>query len=163
FPDARTYQDWREMLRKEGHNVDAVCVATPDHTHAPAAMSSMQLGLNVYGQKPLAHDIFECRHLMEMAAKKKLVTQMGIQVHSSKEYKTAVALVHAGAIGKIKESHSWSEKKWGDLDPVPDRSDPIPSSLNWDYWIGTGTPRAYLTDYYHPENWRKRQDFGTAT
>ena len=163
YPDVRSYQDWREMLHKESKNVDAVCVGTPDHMHAPTAMSSMELGLHVYGQKPLAHDIFECRRLMEMAAKKKLVTQMGIQIHSSKEYKTAVALVHAGAIGKIKEVHSWSEKKWGDPDPVPDRSDAVPATLNWDHWIGTGTPRPFLTDYYHPTNWRKRQDFGTAT
>jgi Oxidoreductase family, NAD-binding Rossmann fold/Oxidoreductase family, C-terminal alpha/beta domain len=164
FPEARAYQDWREMLRKERHNLDAVCVGTPDHMHAPTVMSSMQLGLHVYGQKPLAHDIFECRKLMEMAARKKLVTQMGIQVHSAKEYKTAVALVHAGVIGKVREAHSWSNKKWGDPDLVPDRSDPVPSSLNWDHWIGTAALRPYLANgYYHPGNWRKRQDFGTAT
>jgi hypothetical protein len=163
FPDARVYQDWREMLRKEGRNLDAVCVGLPDHMHAPAAMSSLQMGLSVYGQKPLAHDLYECRRLMEVARKKKLVTQMGIQIHSTKEYKTAVALVRSGAIGKIQEVHSWSEKKWGDPDPVPDRSDPVPPQLNWDYWIGTAAPRPYLADYYHPVNWRKRQDFGTAT
>ncbi len=163
FPDARTYQDWREMLHKERRNLDAVCVGTPDHMHAATAMSSMDLGLHVYGQKPLAHDIYECRRLMETARKKKLVTQMGIQIHSAREYKTAVALVHSGAIGKIKEVHSWSEKKWGDPDIVPDRSDAVPASLNWDYWIGTASPRPFLTDYYHPVNWRKRQDFGTAT
>lgn len=164
FPEARVYQDWREMLRKERHNLDAVCIGTPDHMHAPTAMSSMQLGLHVYGQKPLAHDIFECRKLMEVAVKKKLVTQMGIQIHSAKEYKTAVALVHAGAIGGVREVHSWSDKQWGDQDVVPDRSDSVPASLSWDDWIGTAASRPYLANgYYHPANWRKRQDFGTAT
>ena len=125
FDTAKVYEDWRKMLDKERKNVDMVCVGTPDHMHAPMAMSSMQRGLPVYGQKPLAHDIYEVRRLTEMARKKKLVTQMGIQIHSRTEYKTAIALVQGGAIGKIKEVHSWSEKKWGDTKPMPDRSDPV--------------------------------------
>jgi hypothetical protein len=71
--------------------------------------------------------------------------------------------VQSGAIGKIKEVHSWSEKKWGDPDPMPDRSDPVPSTLNWDLWLGVCEQRPYLDQYYHPSNWRKRTDFGTAT
>lgn len=163
FDDARVYKDWRRLLDKEHKNVDMVCVGTPDHMHAPIGMAAMRHGLPVYGQKPLAHDIFEVRRLTEMAARKHLVTQMGIQIHSRAEYKQAVALVHAGAIGKIKEVHSWSEKKWGDMDPLPDRSDPIPPTLDWDLWIGVCAPRPFLKDYYHPVNWRKRIDFGTAT
>jgi predicted dehydrogenase len=119
--------------------------------------------LPVYGQKPLAHDIFEVRKLTEMARKKRLVTQMGIQIHSRAEYKRAVMLVQGGAIGKIKEVHSWSEKKWGDPDPMPDRSDPVPSTLNWDFWLGVCEKRPYIAKYYHPGEWRKRIDFGTAT
>jgi len=163
FDDAKVYKDWRRMLDKEHKNIDMVCVGTPDHMHAPMGMSAMHRGLPVYGQKPLAHDIFEVRRLTQTAAKKNLVTQMGIQIHSRKEYKQAVSLVHAGAIGKIKEVHSWSEKDWGDMDPLPDRSDPIPETLDWDLWIGVCTPRPYLKGYYHPVNWRKRLDFGTAT
>ncbi|MBI4903170.1 MAG: Gfo/Idh/MocA family oxidoreductase [Acidobacteria bacterium] len=163
FGEAKVYEDYRRMLDKERKNFDAVCVGTPDHMHAPQAMAAMQLGFPVYGQKPLAHDIYEVRRLTEMARRKKLVTQMGIQVHSSKEYKTAVKLVQGGAIGKIKEVHSWSEKKWGDMDPMPDRSDPVPSTLNWDLWLGVCEKRPYITDYYHAVNWRKRIDFGTAT
>jgi predicted dehydrogenase len=163
FDTAKVYEDWRKMLDKERKNVDMVCVGTPDHMHAPMAMSSMQRGLPVYGQKPLAHDIFEVRRLTEMARKKKLVTQMGIQIHSRAEYKTAIALVQSGAIGKIKEVHSWSEKKWGDTKPIPDRSDPVPSTLNWDSWLGVCEKRPYLDKYYQPAEWRKRTDFGTAT
>ena len=163
YPDAKVYQDWREMLQKEHHNLDAVCVGTPDHMHAPAAMSSMALKLPVYGQKPLAHDIFEVRKLTETAHKKKLVTQMGIQVHSRTEYRTAVQVVQSGVFGKVKEVHSWSSKKWGDMDPRPDRTDPVPETLAWDLWIGTAMPVPYIKDYYHPVNWRKRIDFGTAT
>ncbi len=160
----RVYQDWREMLRKERSEVDCVCVGTPDHMHAAQTMAAMQLGLHAYTQKPLTHDIYETRRLTEFAKKKRLVTQMGIQVHSQTPYRTAVALVQSGAVGKIKEVHSWSSKKWGDPDPKPDRSDPVPAGFNWDQWLGMASPRPYIGDgYYHPVNWRKRLDFGTGT
>jgi hypothetical protein len=123
----------------------------------------MSFKLPVYGQKPLAHDIYEVRRLTETARKKKLVTQMGIQIHSRAEYKTAVQLVQTGAFGKVKEVHSWSNKKWGDMDSKPEHEDPVPETLNWDMWIGTMAKRPFIKDYYHPVNWRKRIDFGTAT
>jgi predicted dehydrogenase len=157
------YEDWRRMLDKEARNLDAVCVSTPDHMHAANGMASMLRGLPVYGQKPLAHDVSEVRKLTEVARKKRLVTQMGIQVHSRTEYKTATQMIQDGAIGKINEVHSWSEKKWGDPEPLPDRSDAVPSTLNWDLWLGVCDKRPYLEKYYHPAQWRKRTDFGTAT
>ncbi len=163
YPAARIHVDWRRMLDKERKNLDAVCVGTPDHMHAPMAMRAMDAGLHVYVQKPLTHDIYEARRLTETARQKNVVSQMGIQRHSSAEYKTAVAVIQGGAIGKVKEVHAWSNKKWGDPDPVPDRSDPVPPSLDWDQWLGVAEPRPFISGYYHPENWRKRIDFGTAT
>ena len=163
YPDARVHQDWRVMLAKERKNIDAVCVGTPDHMHAPMAMSAMRLGLPVYQQKPMAHSIDEVRRLTAFAKKKNVITQMGIQIHSSKEYRSAVQLIQSGAIGKVKEVHSWSEKKWGDPDPLPTRTDPVPATLNWDSWIGVAQPRPFIKDVFHPLNWRKRIDFGTAT
>lgn len=163
YPEARVYEDWREMLAKERKNLDIACVGTPDHMHAPQAMSAMREGLHVYLQKPLCHDIYETRRVTEFARKKKLVTQMGIQIHSAPEYRTAIALIQSGAIGKVKEVHAWSEKKWGDTAPVPQQADPVPAGLNWDQWLGVGADRPYIKDYYHPGNWRKRIDFGTAT
>ena len=163
YADARVYPDWRQMLAKEKRNLDTVCVGTPDHMHAPMAMSAMRLGLPVYQQKPMAHSVHEVHMLTAMARKKKLVTQMGIQIHSNREYKTAVELIQGGAIGKIKEVHSFSEKKWGDTDLLPARTDPVPATLNWDHWIGVAQPRPFIRDVYHPSNWRKRIDFGTAT
>jgi predicted dehydrogenase len=163
YPNARLYGDWRQMLAKEGKNLDAVCVGTPDHMHAPQAMSAMRMGLHAYVQKPLAHDLYEIRKLTETARKRKLITQMGIQVHSSREYQVAVDLVHSGAIGKVKEVHAWSNKKWGDTAPLPDRTDPVPATLNWNEWLGVCAERPYIQGVYHPGNWRKRKDFGTAT
>jgi predicted dehydrogenase len=164
YPNARLHEDWRRMLDREHKNLDIVCVGTPDHMHAPIAMSAMRRGLHVYQQKPMAHDIFEVRRLTETARKKNLVTQMGIQVHSDRRYKIAVQLLQSGAIGKIKDVHSFSEKKWGDTDPIPSTTDPIPSTLNWDLWLGTAAVRPFIgKEYYHPVNWRKRVDFGCAT
>ena len=102
FPQARVYADYRELLEKE-KDLQSVNVSTPDHMHAPIGMAAMQRGLHVYGQKPLTHDVFESRRLTEVAREKKLVTQMGIQIHSSSEYRSAVKVVQSGLIGKIRE------------------------------------------------------------
>lgn len=163
FPEIKVYQDWRKML-EEVKEIDTVNVSTPDHMHAPIAMSAMQLGKHVYVQKPLTHDVYESRRLTEVAREKKLVTQMGIQIHSTYEYRVAVHLIQEGVIGKIKEVHSWSNKMWGDMDPLPDRTDPVPPNLDWDLWLGVCESRPFIGNgYYHPSNWRKRLDFGTGT
>lgn len=164
FPQARYYQDWRELLEKEARNIDSVNVSTPDHMHAPIGVSAMQLGKHVYGQKPLAHEIFEVRRMTEMAHQKRVVTQMGIQIHSNAYYRLAVRLVQDGAIGKIKEVHSWCNKSWGDVTDRPDRIDAIPVDLDWNLWLGVCAERSFIGgEYYHPGNWRKRLDFGTGT
>lgn len=164
FPEARIYQDWRELLAKEHRNIDSINIGTPDHMHAPMAMTAMRLGKHVYCQKPLTHDIYEARQLARFARAKRLVTQMGIQVHSQKGYRQTVALLQSGAIGKIKEAHLWSFVKEGDLGAPPVSNDPVPSGFDWDLWQGVGAARPYVgNDYYHPANWRRRLDFGTGS
>ena len=164
FPDVKIYQDWRELLDKE-KSIDSVNVTVPDHMHAAIAMSALQLGKHVYCQKPLTHDIYETRRLTEFAHRSgRSVTQMGIQIHSSGQYLQAARIIQLGAIGKVKEVHSWSDKKWGDPSPRPDRADPVPAHLNWDKWVGIAAERPFLgNSYYHPGNCRKRLDFGTGT
>ncbi|WP_397571205.1 Gfo/Idh/MocA family protein [Schlesneria sp. T3-172] len=164
FPELRVYQDWRQMLDVEEGKLDSVNVSTPDHMHASMAMASMERGLHVYGQKPLTHDVYDSRRLAEYAGKKNLVTQMGIQIHSHPAYRSAVQLIQEGAIGKVTSVHSWSSKKWGDDTERPDRSDPVPDSLNWDQWQGVCETRPFIGGgYYHPGSWRRRLDFGTGT
>jgi predicted dehydrogenase len=164
YPSARVYQDWRQLLEREGKNLDSVNVSTPDHMHAPIGMTAMQMGLAIYGQKPLAHDLYEVRRMTEFARQQRLVTQMGIQIHSMSYYRLVGPLVQAGAIGKIKEVHSWCNKSWGDTSPRPDISDPVPDGFNWNLWLGVCGDRPFIGKaYYHPANWRKRLDFGTGT
>lgn len=164
FPDVRVYPDWRELLDKE-RDLDSVNVSTPDHLHAPMALAALQRGKHVYGQKPLAHDLHETRVLTDYARRHpRLVTQMGIQIHSDKVYRTAVALIQSGAIGKIHEVHTWSNKNWSDHGAPPSVADPIPAGFNWDLWLGGCAERPFAGNgYYHPENWRRRLDFGTGT
>lgn len=161
-PKAKTFRDWRKMYEAVGDSLDAVNVATPDHTHAPASVAAMNLGKHVYCQKPLTHDVFEARQMNLIAAKQKVVTQMGTQGHSGSVYRTAVATIRAGAIGKVKEVHSWSYKTWGYTGPPPKPS-PVPETLAWDLWIGTAPFRPYSKGQYHPADWRRWFDFGCGT
>jgi predicted dehydrogenase len=163
YPKAKFYSDYRIMLKEMADDIDAVIVSTPDHTHAPASMLAMDHGKAVYCQKPLTHHVSEARAMNKKAAEKKLVTQMGIQVHSFYDYKLATLLIQSGIIGKVKEVRAWSPKNWGNDDQMPQGSDPIPEGLDWNLWLGTAAKRPYKEGVYHPGNWRKILDFGCGT
>lgn len=163
FPNVRVYQDWRELLRKDGDNLDSVNVSTPDHMHAPIGMAAMSLGKHVYLQKPLALTPRETRLLAMTAREQRLVSQMGIQISSHPTQLATEAMIRSGVIGKVREIHTFCDKTWGDDQPLPSGSDPVPATLNWDDWLGVSDKRRYKTDVYHPGNWRKRVGFGTGT
>ena len=113
-PGTKVFQDWRELLDKKHKEIDAVVIGTPDHLHAPIAMAAMQLGKHVYCEKPLTRTLQESRRLREFAAANQLMTQMGIQVASGSGNQTAVKLLQAGVVGKVKAVHSSCPKSWGD-------------------------------------------------
>ena len=161
--NAKLFRDYREMIDKLGDTVDAVVVSTPDHTHAPAAMTALNAGKPVYCQKPLTHEVFEARRLREVAAQKKLVTQMGIQVHSSAVYRRAVRMIQDGVIGKVSRVYAWSNKNWGYDGAAFSANQAPPANLDWNLWIGTASERPFTPGVYHPGNWRKLVDFGTGT
>jgi predicted dehydrogenase len=163
FPNAKIYQDWRELLRVEGPNLDTVNVSTPDHMHAPIALAAMAMDKHVYLQKPMALTVRETRLLAQTARDRRLVTQMGIQTSSDATQIAAEAMVRSGVIGKVRAVHTFCNKTWGDLEAVPKRSDAVPDGLDWDGWIGVGEKRPYVKDAYHPGQWRKRIGFGTGT
>ncbi|MGI9552664.1 MAG: Gfo/Idh/MocA family protein, partial [Aurantibacter sp.] len=162
-PNAKTFTDYRVMLKEIGDEVDAVIVSTPDHTHAPASMMAMNMNKPVYCQKPLTHYVSEARAMKKLAAEKNLVTQMGIQVHSFYDYKLATLLIQSGIIGKVHTVRAWSPKSWGFDGPVPEGSDPVPETLDWNLWLGTSAKRPYKEGIYHPGNWRKLMDYGCGT
>ncbi len=163
-PNAKTFHDYREMLDELGMGkIDAVVVSTPDHTHAPAAMSALNLGKPVYCQKPLTHEVFEARQLRLLAEKKGVPTQMGIQVHSSAPYRRAVAMIQGGAIGKVSKVYAWSNKNWGYDGGAFEGEEKVPDTVKWDLWLGTAKERPFVPRVYHPGQWRKLVDFGTGT
>ncbi len=142
FDKAPKYKDFRQMLDKEGKNIDAVIVAIPDHMHATAAMWCMERGKHVYVQKPLVRTVWEARQLREAATKYKVATQMGNQGYSNEGTRQAAEIVWNGDIGGVTEVHAWSDRPmWPQgLTEIP-KEDPIPSTLDWDLWLGIAEKR----------------------
>lgn len=159
YLNARRYQDWRELFAQEGDKIDSVNVTVPDHMHAPIAMTALRLGKHIYCQKPLTHEVSEARALRLAAEEEGVVTQMGNQIQSAIEYRMAVWMVQDGVIGKIKEVYSWSGARFPYDGRLPG-SDPVPSTLDWDAWLGVAPERPFKNGLYHAFNWRGWQDFG---
>jgi predicted dehydrogenase len=131
--------------------------------HAAIAMTAMKLGKHVYVQKPLTSTLAEARRLTEYARRRGLVTQMGIQTSSTVPQRLGEAMVQSGMIGKIREVHLFSNKSWGDEGMLPQASDPVPPTLDWNLWIGVAEMRPFLRGKFHPGEWRRRKAFGTGT
>jgi predicted dehydrogenase len=151
YPHARQTADWRQLL-DNSKDIDAVTVSTPDFMHAPISLAAMHLGKHVFCQKPLTHSVHEARQVRLAADKYKLVTQMGNQIQSHAFYRTAVAWVHAGLIGKVREVHSWQggSPSWPRHIQRPEGSDPVPAHVRWDLWQGVAVERPYKEGMY---NW----------
>lgn len=166
-PGARTYADWRELLRNEGDRIDSVNLAVPDHMHFPIAYSAVQAGKHVYCQKPMCHDVAEVRALTEASVKKGVITQLGTQMASSTHERTAVRWIKEGKIGKIKHAYLCSNRpgaveNYRLLGPRPSQGQEPPRNLNWDLWLGSAPVRPFVPEIYHPVKWRAWQDFGTG-
>lgn len=158
FSKATLFTDYRKMLDEKGY--DCCVVATPDHHHAPAAAKALRAGLHVYCEKPLTHTVYEARTLINLAAEKKRVTQMGTQIHAENNYRRVVELIEKGAIGPVREVHVVCGKGWSD--GRKRAAKPAPATLDWDLWCGPA-PKWEYQDDLHPMNWRKYWDFGGGT
>ena len=169
YPKAKCYKDFRVMFDKH-KDIDAVLVATPDHTHAVVTMAAIKAGKHVYTQKPLTHDPYEARMLAEAAAKAGVTTQMGIQGHSGEGIRTVCEWIWDGAIGPVRQVDAWcslSYYPWGHAgwsspwSRRPKEKPPVPTTLDWDLWIGPAPMRPYHAAY-HPAVWRCWWDFGSG-
>ncbi len=178
-PLPTTFSDYRKMFDKMGKEIDAVFVATPDHNHAPASMMAIKMGKHVYCEKPLTHSVYEARQLALAACENKVATQMGNQGRAGAGWRQLCEMIWAGAIGQVKEVHVWTDRPgipsrfwWPQGGDRPAGSDPVPSGLNWDAWLGPAPKRPYLDAYkegkfkgrrvYQPFVWRGWWDFGTG-
>ena len=166
--EAKKYNDFRELLHELDSKIDAVVVSTPDHTHAPAAVTAMRLGKHVYCQKPLAHSVWEARLMRETARQKGVCTQMGNQGTADPGFRRGAELVRSGAIGEVQEVHVWTNrpfKYWKqapDIVARPKERCRCPKHVHWDLFLGPAPERPY-NPVYHPHNWRGWWDFGTGS
>ena len=169
YPAAGVFTDYRIMLEKR-KDIDAVVIATPDHTHAVITMAAIKAGKHVYTQKPLTHGVWEARQLALAARESKVTTQMGIQGHSGEGIRLVVEWIRAGLIGEVREVDGWCDlsyypwghaywsSKWGER---PADIPAVPAGLDWDLWIGPAPSRPYHPAY-HPLVWRCWWDFGVG-
>jgi predicted dehydrogenase len=176
YPQARKYKDFRKLY-DEAKDIDAVVVSTCEHTHAYATLPALQLGKPVYCEKPLTLNVAEARIIAQAAAKAKVPTQMGTQLHASANYHRVVELIQSGAIGKVSEAHVWVARAWGrqskeesdaNKDIVfvterPKEAQQPPSYLDWDLWIGPAPMRPYHEVYFPGPKWYRWWDFGNGT
>ena len=162
FPEStRKFADYRRML-EQVKEIDAVMVATADHSHYPASMMALQMGKHVFCEKPLTHTIGEARRLAKVAREKKLATQMGNQGHSGEGNRRLCEYIQAGAIGDVTEVHSWSDRPiWPQGIGRPTGTFKVPANLDWDLWLGPAPERPFAPGY-HPFKWRGWIDFGTG-
>jgi predicted dehydrogenase len=157
----KVYTDYRRLFDEIPNDFDAVFIATPNHHHALASMLAMNAGKGVYCEKPLCHDIAEARRLRAMARASKMPTQMGNQGHCEEGYHRLCEYIRAGTIGRILETHSWTDRANGGEGPRPPTL-PVPPGLHWDSWIGPAPYRDYHTDL-HPHEWHGWYDFGNGS
>lgn len=176
FPKARKYVDFRRLFDKE-KKFDAVVVSTCEHTHAFATLPALQMGKHVYCEKPLTYNIEEARKIRLAAGKANVATQMGTQIHAGANYRRVVELIQSGAIGPVRESHTWVGRAWGrqsaedarkhrDIVSVrerPQTAQPLPANLNWDLWLGPAPERPFHNVYFPGPKWYRWWDFGNGT
>ena len=162
YKACKAYADFRELLERE--DVDAVMVATPDHTHAVVTMAAIKQGKHVYCEKPLAYSVYETRQITEAARRAKVATQLGNHGQATEEARLVQEFILDGAIGHVREVHVvlgprfWDPPASGNR---PAETPPVPDGLDWDLWLGPAPERPYHPAY-HPWRWRDWRDFGTS-
>jgi len=155
----KTFHDFRKMLDEMGKEIDAVMVATPDHTHAVASAAAIKAGKPVFAEKPLTRLVFESRALRELARKHKVVTAMGNQGTYSGAFRRALELIRDGTLGEIKEVHVWNSGGGSDRKEPPKGEEPVPEHLKWDLWLGPAKARPFHKEWLQRHSWR---EFGTC-
>ena len=162
YPKTKKFKDYREMLDKMHKQIDAVVVATPDHTHYVATADAMRAGKHVYTQKPLTHTVYESRKLAELAKETGVATQMGNQGNSGNGIRTVCEWIWNGEIGEVTKVDAWTNRPiWPQGLERPAEKKSAPGTLDWELFLGTAPYRDYH-DAYTPWNWRAWWDFGTG-
>ncbi len=161
FPDAKKYWDWRKMYDEMINDIDAVVVATSDHTHAIVAAHAITLGKHVYVEKPLTHTVYESRLLTRLAEKYRVATQMGNQGASGDDLATLCEWLWNNEIGEVTRVEAFTDRPiWPQGLATPEPQE-VPDTLDWDLFLGPAPERPY-NEIYTPWNFRGWWDFGTG-
>jgi len=158
----KAYSDYRELLEKE--DVDAVMIATPDHTHAVITMAALNRRKHVYCEKPLTYSVHEARQVAAAARAAGVATQMGNQGQAEEGARVVREMIADDAIGPVHEVQVWCPARfwnWPEGEGRPKETPPVPDGLDWDLWLGPAPERPYHSAY-HPWTWRNWWDFGTG-
>ena len=162
FPKAKKYWDWRVMLDDMKDSIDAIVIATADHTHAIIAAHAITLGIHVYVEKPLTHTVYESRLLTNLAAQYKVATQMGNQGASEEGVALSTEWIQNGEIGEVRMVEAFTDRPiWPQGLNRPEDIQAVPDTMNWDLFIGPANMRPY-NSIYTPWNFRGWWDFGTG-
>ena len=172
YPDAKRFTDYREMLDKMGKDIDAVCISTPDHSHFKITLDSMSAGKHVAVQKPLVHNVWQCRELQKAKAYyPNLKTQMMNQGHATAQIRMLKEWYDTGVTGGVNEVHvlcggpSWYKGKGTPYFVKPKvwplTKDTPPEGFDFNLWLNQA-PETYFNKTYHPLAWRGFWQFGTG-
>ena len=163
FPNARFYRDWREMYEAEGDKVDSVLVGAPDHHHVAMATAAMKRGKHVYLEKPMAKTMQEAAFLRDVARANGVVTQMGTQYNAYSSDRQTIAMLKSGVLGPVEHVYLFSTRKGlSRRRRLMPKLVPVPSTLDWDLWLGSAAERPYAEGVYHPLIWRIWRDLGSG-
>ena len=167
YPDAPRYQDFRKMLDEHASEIDAVCIATPDFSHFPAAMLAMSMGKAVYCEKPMCNCFREISLMTAAAKKYKVVTQMGNQGHSDANYWQMKALVENGTIKDVTKINAFmcaNNRRWfkwkGTLTEMPGE-EAEPAEMDWNVWLSQRPFRPFNHNFINGD-WRCFYEYGTG-
>jgi len=164
YPNARLFQDFREMFATMGDKLDGVTVSTPDHSHFPAALEALRHGKHVCVQKPLVNRVWEANRLLELSREKGVLTNMGNQGHLLDGLRALKEYLAMGIIGRVREIHVWTNRPiWPQGTKAKEGmvAAAAPDTLNWDAWLAQCPEVPYLPGL-HPFAWRAHREYGSG-
>ena len=135
------YADYRDLLANK--EIDAVCIATPDHWHAIQTIDAIQAGKDVYVEKPLTVTLAEGRRMVEAQKASKQVVAVGLNRRGSSVHHKLAALLHGGHLGELRVARSWRVNNLSSAGIGRFKDEAPPVDFDWDRWIGPRSFRPY--------------------
>ena len=149
------HADFRRMFDQAARQIDAVVIATPDHTHAIIAAAALRAGKPVLAEKPLTISAHEARALHKLAKETNLVTQMNNHGAASPGFRRGVEIIRDGIIGSVQQVHVFFSRGGRNFQKPPEGVQPVPKELDWDLWLAQVRWRDYHPDWINRIAWRE--------